>query len=157
MFYLRKMITKKINYILHIFFLSLVVVSSISFGNKSKPWEVSSSCKQSFIYVPYHIIKSIVAVISQLFLAVLSVSFEFSQTLQGTISASMHPLSTSFFKWQVFDTFYSTRDLSINKVCYCVDVLLETEVDSLLGHIRTEGTSPAGCLMASFMSADVYI
>lgn len=67
------MITKKINFILHIFFLSLVVVSFIPFGNKSKPWEVSSSCKQGFLYEPYHIIKSIVAVISQLFLAVLSV------------------------------------------------------------------------------------
>lgn len=73
------------------------------------------TCKQGVLYSPYHFIKSLVAVISQLFLAVLPDVFEFSQTLQGTISANSQPLSTSFFKREVFDTIYSAGDLSANK------------------------------------------
>lgn len=56
--------------------------------------------------------------ISQLFLAVLPDAFEFSQTTQGTISANSQPLSTLFFKMQVFDTRFSAGDLLVNKASW---------------------------------------
>lgn len=45
----------------------------------------------------------------------------------------------------------------LHPVCYRINVLLKAQVDFLLGHVRTEGTSPVGFLMAADMSADVYI
>lgn len=110
-FYFRKMIEKKINYIL-CFCISLVVVSFTPFGNKSESREVSSRCKQRVLCLPYHIIKSILVAISQLFLAVLSVVLSFPNhnkvqlVLVVTISSSIFQMGNV---WHVLQHRSSVR------------------------------------------------
>lgn len=45
----------------------------------------------------------------------------------------------------------------LHPIGYCISIWLKAEVDFLLGHIRTQGTSPAEFFMAADMSADVCI
>lgn len=104
---------KKINDVLLCFCISLVVVSFTPFGNKSESQEVSSHCKQRVLYLPYHIIKSSLVVISQLFLAVLLVVLSFPNHNKVQLVLIVTMSSNTF---QALGTFYSTEVLSINKV-----------------------------------------